>query len=248
MKKDYRNSILLIFILLLCILAIVFYYTSFEGFQDTTEGFQDTTPRVINSSIRVDNTCSDPKQTNVFDRFQYVQPSVSNSCTNYINYIQYSGFPFDVQTVCLPICDPLKGWYEYPSDRTYCVRSNCINTIDLSGQIKASWTNVCGPIAKQNYTLTSTLQSISSVSHTFNSQFRDVQSNYVNLYNTMYSYNCSLNPNNCTIRDIRFPALTSNYETLNTLRTNINSNANQLSNKIRPLKQVYNEFGCDLFI
>lgn len=243
MKKEYKNSILPIFIILLCILGIVFYYTSFEGFQN------DTTPRVINSQIRIDNTCSDPQQTNVFDRFTFVQPlSKDGNCDPYTNYIKYTGFPFDTQNVCLPKCDPDKGWYEYQFDRTYCVRSNCVNTLDLSGQIKASWTNVCGPIAKQNYTLTSTLQSISSVSQTFTSQFRNVQSNYVSLSNNMFSYNCSINPNNCSIRDTRFPALASNYQTLNMLTTNINYNAQDLSNKMAPLTRAYNSFGCDLFI
>ena len=240
MKKEIKHNILPIFIILLCLLGIIFYYTSMEGFEDTT-------PRVINSQIRIDNTCSDPKQTNIFDRFQFVQSlGKDGDCTPYTNYVIYDGFPFNTQKVCLPRCDPTKGWNEYPVDRTYCVRSNCMNTVDLSGQIKASWTNVCGPIAKQNYTLTSTLASISTVSHTFNSQFRDVQSNYVSLYNNLFSYNCA-NPEYCAIRDARFPALSNNYTTLNTLTTSINSYAQDLSNKMRPFQNIYNAFGCDLF-
>lgn len=246
MKKEHKNSILPIFIVLLCILAIVFYYT-------VKESFQDKTPRTINSAVRIDNTCSDPSQTNIFDRFNFVQPlgkdedGNDTDCDMYLNYIRYSEFPFNTKNVCLPKCDPTKGWYEYFQDRTYCVRSNCINTLDLSGQIKASWTNVCGPIAKQHFTLTSTLQSISTVSQTFNNQFRNVQSNYVTLYSDMYTFNCTTNPTYCAIRDTRFPALTNNYNTLNSLRANIDLNMTQLSNKMAPFQRIHDSFGCDLF-
>lgn len=242
MKKEYKNSILPILIILLCILAIIFYYTLIEGFQTTVP------PRVINSVIRINNTCSDPNQTNIFDRFTFAQPlTKEGNCTPYMNYIKYTGFPYNIRNICLPICDPAKGWYEYEADRTYCVRSNCINTLDLSGEIQASWSKVCAPIAKQNYTLTSTLQSISTVTQTFNAQFFDVQSNYVNLYNNLNSFNCLNNNEYCTIRNLRLPALTTEYQTLNTLKTNINQNAIDLSNKLTPFKTVYRGLGCDLF-
>jgi hypothetical protein len=242
MKKEYKNSIFPIFIILLLILGVIFYYTPVEGFQTPVP------PRVINSAIRINNTCSDPNQTNIFDRFKFVLPVTSeNNCTPYMNYVRYAGFPFDTKNVCLPECNPTKGWYEYIPDRTYCVRSNCINTLDLSGEIKASWTKVCAPIAKQNYTLTSTLASISTVTQTFNAQFTDVQSNYVNLYNNLNSYNCSLNTGYCTIRNTKLPALTAEYQTLNTIKTNINLNATDLSNKMAPFKTIYSAFGCDLF-
>ena len=125
-----------------------------------------------------------------------------------------------------------------------------MNTVDLSGQIKASWTNVCGPIAKQNYTLTSTLASISTVSQTFNTQFNDVQSNYVGLFNTLQSYNCAnpANSANCSVRNARLPAITDNYMTLNNLKNSINVNFIDLSNKMRPFDIIHRSFGCDLFI
>lgn len=250
MKKEYKNSILLILIILLCILGIIFYYRTIEGFQE------DTTPQVINSRIRIDNTCSDPKQTNVFDRFTFVQPigkdddGNDTDCSMYTNYTIYNGFPFDTNNVCLPICDPEKGWHEYLPDRTYCVRSNCMNTVDLSGQIKTSWTHVCGPIAKQHYTLTSTLASISTVSQTFNTQFNQVNSNYSGLFTTLQSYNCAnpANSANCLVRNTRLPAITDNYMTLNNLKNSINVNFIDLSNKMRPFNIVHRAFGCDLFI
>jgi hypothetical protein len=45
MKKEYKNSILPILIILLCILGIIFYYRTVEGFE------VDTTPQVINSTV-----------------------------------------------------------------------------------------------------------------------------------------------------------------------------------------------------
>ena len=246
MKKEYKNSILPILIILLCILGIIFYYTTMEGFEE------DTTPQVINSSIRIDSTCSDPKQTNIFDRFTFVQPVVKDddgnfTCDPYTNYVKYVGFPFEDKGVCLPICDPEKGWYEYLPDRTYCVRSNCMNTVDLSGQIKTSWTHVCGPIAKQHYTLTSTLASISTVSQTFNTQFNQVNSNYSGLITTLQNYNCSLDATKCTIRNARFPDIRNNYITLTNLKNSVNGTYIDLSNKLRPFDVVHRAFGCDLF-
>lgn len=248
-----KKIIIPIIIIVLLILVFSTYYT-YEGFQ------ADNTPRVRNSVIRVDNTCSDPKQTHIFDRFTFVQQLDKNGgCATYTNYVIYSNYPFNNYKVCLPRCDPTKGWNEHPFDKTYCTRADCINTLDLSGEIKNSWYYVCTPLAKQNHNLTSTLNSISSVTNTFNRQFNMAESNYNNLSSRKLAWrtaNCPGTsptvpfgiglPPECAILNLGVTPLANSYTTLRTLRDSINLNANQLSNKMTPLKNAYRSFGCDL--
>lgn len=248
-----KKIIIPIVIIILLILVFSIYYT-YEGFQ------ADNTPIVVNSPIRIDNTCSDPKQTNIFDRFTFVQQlDKDNGCGTYTNYVIYSNYPFNNYKVCLPRCDTSKGWREHSFDKTYCTRDTCINTLDLSDEIKKSWSYVCTPLAKQNYNLTSTLNSISSVTNTFNRQFNMAESNYNNLLSRGLDWrtaNCpGTSPTNpfgaglrpeCAILNLGVAPLMNSYTTLRTLRDSINSNANQLSNKMGPLKNTYRSFGCDL--
>jgi hypothetical protein len=254
-----KKIIIPIVIIILLILVFSIYYT-YEGFQ------ADNTPKVENSRIRIDNTCSDPNQTNIFDRFKFVLPlDKDDSCASYTNYVIYSNYPFNQYKVCVPICDGAKGWSIHPFDKTYCTRSDCVNTLDLSGEIKKSWSYVCTPLARQNYTLTSTLNSISSVTNAFNRQFNMAESNYFNLRSRRVDFvtaNCpGTSPTNpfpvtlsgqpppspyCSILNLGATPLANSYTTLRTLRDSINTNANQLSNKMGPFKNVYRSFGCDL--
>ena len=240
-KKSYFYTILIFVIVLLLIIYI-----------RNVEQFTDTTPIVVNTPIRANNTCSDPGQANLMDRFTYVKPvDGDNDCqTTYGDkYIRYSNHPYTIHNVCLPICENEKGWAIYPADNTYCIRNDnyCKNTIDLSGSIKDSWGKVCSGIYQNHYKLTSTINSISTVSGTFNNQKNVIQNNYNNLSNHLYSYNCLTNSNICFMASNRFPQIANNFNTINSNISNINYYYNDLSNKIRPFNTIYNDFNCDTY-
>ena len=231
---------LYVIITLLVVLLMILFYTVYY------EGYENPKPITEDSPTRVNFTCSDTDQTNVFDRFNYFQIADSNNrcITNYTKLNNY----FGLSNICLPNCP--SGFTLSPVDNTLCVANSCHNSADLSQNILGSWYNTCSVMYKQQYKLTSTITSISNVTKSFNNQFRTIKTEYDGLNMTVNSINCSLPANSakCAIRDRHMNDIGSNYNNLLDITSNINYNYNYLSNRKNSYDSVYYDLLCDRYI
>jgi hypothetical protein len=164
----------LIITLLVVLLIILFYNVYYENFEDLPK------PITQNSPVRVDFSCPDGDQKNIFDRFDYVQTASSNLCPS--DYTKINNY-FGLSNICLPNCP--SGYTLSAVDNTLCVANICHNTADLSANILGSWYNTCSVIYKNQYNLTSTIASISTVTRNFNDQSRTINNEYTDLFMTL---------------------------------------------------------------
>jgi hypothetical protein len=232
---------LYVIITLLVILLIILFYNVYnESFSDLPK------PVTENTRVRVDFTCPSSDQKNIFDRFDFVQKANSNGvCIS--NYTKINNY-FGLTNLCLPNCPP--GYSISSQDNTLCIANVCYNTKDLSENILNSWRNTCSVLYKNEFRLTSTIASISTVTNSFNDQFRTINSNYTDLNNRLNSFNCSgaANSAKCAIRDRHMRDIGSNYTNLNDLTQDINYNYNYLSNRKNAYNRVYYDLLCDRYI
>ena len=267
-------------ILVLCILLL--FSTSYEGFVTcgtgqvlNIEGVCVYPVKVKNSKIRQNNTCSDPRQQNVIDRFDGAVLSDENRPENVGAPCTYEskkkGIPSDyivnaldprsaaaanyevipayygMTNLCLPKCDTKKGYTKSPNDDSLCVSSECQNTADLSSNILDSWRQVCGPFTKTEHNLTSTINSISNVTDTLRKQFSIISSNVNKLSNGMYSY-IGTNNDYKGARGNRFPNILSNYNTLNNAYSNTNIEYESIQEQKSYFDTLYNDkYYCDRY-
>ena len=239
----------MLFLVLAIIICIYLIYNKvYEGFDDTP-----SVPLTYPSPIRQDNTCSDSDQTYLLDRFDYTVPYIPGTSTcPTINGITYVSCNYFGQSNCIVPCIAADGWITYSNDRSLCIRTDglCKGTADLSQNIQESWAKNCSVIYKQYWNLNSTIKSISSVTGTINDQFIFIDSNIKYLSNGVYSnYDCRnpANSNKCYIRDLRYPDILSNYNTLQSIRNVVNSNYINLSNKQNAFSNIYSSFSCDKY-
>lgn len=233
-------KIYVIIALLVVLLIILFYKVYNESFVDLPK------PVVTNTPVRVDFTCPSSDQKNIFDRFDNAVKAVSNVCP--FNYTKINNY-FGLSNLCLPNCP--RGYTISSNDNTLCIANVCYNTVDLSENILNSWRNTCSVLYQNQYRFTSTLASISTVTNSFNDQFRTINNNYTDLNTTLNRLNCSASPNNqakCAIRDRHMRDISSNYTILNSLTQDINYNYNYLSNRKNVYDRVYYDLLCDRYI
>uniref|UniRef100_A0A6C0DA44 Uncharacterized protein n=1 Tax=viral metagenome TaxID=1070528 RepID=A0A6C0DA44_9ZZZZ len=229
---------LYVIITLLVILLIILFYNVYnESFANLPK------PVTVNTPVRVDFTCPSSDQKNIFDRFDYATKSISNICPS--NYTKINNY-FGISNLCLPNCP--SGYTVSSNDITLCIANVCYNTPDLSENILNSWRNTCSVIYKNQYSLASTIASISTVSRSFNNQFTIVNSQYTDLNTTLSGFNCSINPAKCQIRDRHMRDIGSNYTILNSLTQDINSNYIYLSNRKNVYDRIYYDLLCDRYI
>lgn len=224
-------------------------------------------PITINSPLRVDNTCSDPNQSVVYDRFAgavyadmtKTDNQVANGGTpcsyenkqnlkTSLSNIQYDLLPSPYMGIsninlCLPKCTSFKGYTQSPDDFTLCLGDTCHNTPDLSNNILDSWYQVCGPLTKTELMYRSTLNSVSSITSTMNAATFFASSNINTLSNKIYS-----SSKNTNIRDIFFPPILSNYTSLLNLTNTIDSNYNLLQTDKNMFDTNYYSLLCDRYI
>ena len=219
-------------------------------------------PITINSPLRIDNTCSDPNQTAVYDRFAgAVYADMTKTLNNVANggtpcsyentlnsNIQYDLLPNPYMGIsninlCLPKCTTFKGYIQSPNDFTLCLGSTCHNTPDLSNNILDSWYQVCGPLTKTELMYTSTLNSISSITSTMNAATFMATSNINVLSNKIYS-----SSKNTNVRDIFYPPILSNQTSLYNLTASIDSNYNLLQTDKNMFDSNYYSLLCDRYI
>ena len=239
----YTLFLILSIIILICIIVNNIY----EGFE--------VSPITKPTPVRQDNTCSDPGQKNLLDRFDYTMPYDSNGncpAVKGLTNVFYQSCNYYGQSNCIIPCVSADGWTTYSNDNSLCVRNDnlCKATTDLSQNIQESWAKNCGVIYKQYWNLNSTIKSISSVTGTINDQFVYIDSNINYLSNGVYSnYDCTnpANSNKCYIRDLRYPTILSNYHTLQTIHNTVNSSYIDLSNKQRLFSNIYSSFSCDKY-
>ena len=226
--------------LLVILLIILFYNVYNESFTDLPK------PVTGDSPVRVDFSCADSDQQNVFDRFNYAQDAKSNGiCPS--NYTKLANY-FGLTNLCLPNCPP--GYTISPVDNTLCIANSCRNSADLSYNIIDSWNRTCSVIYQQQYRLTSTLASISTVTDSFRKQSGSVKSTYNDLNNSLQGIDCSLpgNPHKCIIRNRHMSNIDSTYNTLMNITSNINYNYNYLSNRKSSYDSVYYDLLCDRYM
>lgn len=223
--------------LIVVLLLILFYNVYYEEFSDLPK------PVTTDSPVRSDFSCADSDQKNIFDRFDYVKnKKLDGSCpSDYVGIDNY----FGLSNLCLPNCP--SGYTLSPVDNTLCIANVCHNSPDLSGNIRGSWFNTCSVIYKQQYNLTSTIASISTVTRNFKDQFNSVNFSYGDLRTSLNNYNCSQDPAKCAIRDRNMNNITSNYTNLYNLTSNISYNYNYLSNRKAAYDKVYYDLLCDRY-
>ena len=249
---------LLFLILGIVILIYIIFNNVYEGFQEEEEEEEEEeeliVPLVKPSPVRQDNTCSDPDQKSILDRFDYTVPFEPSGICPEVKGVaagtRYERCNYNGQSNCIVPCIREDGWTTYSNDPSLCVRIDgyCKGTADLSNNIYDSWSRNCSVIYKQYWNLTSTIRSISSVTGTINEQFVFVDSNMNYLSNGVYSnYDCLANSNKCAIRDLRYPAILSNYVTLNSIKNVVNRNYIDLSNKHALFSNIYSSFSCDQY-
>jgi len=222
---------LIILGLLLLFFIILISYEIYEGFSNQ--------PLPSPTSVRANNTCSDPEMTYMYDNYDYATPWSSNGCPSNTFSNNYFGTPY-----CLPQC--VSGYTPYANDNTYCVNTSnvCILSSDLNSTIQTSWTQVCGPLYRTNVNIMSTLGSISTVVNTIDSQFIMAQSNYLTLSNYVDNYTGGL-PIQTSLRSQIFDTIIkSNYSDLINLKSNVDSNFIAMSNKKDRFNYIFNAFDC----
>lgn len=226
--------------LLVVLLIILFYNVYNESFIDLPKPVTQNTP------VRVDFTCPSSDQKNIFDRFEYARKTISNVCP--ADYTKQPNY-FGLSNICLPNCP--SGYSESSVDRTLCVANVCYNTPDLSENIISSWKNTCSIIYQNQFRLTSTIASISTVTRSLNDQFKIVDSQYTDLNGTLSGFDCAASTNNrakCGIRDRHMRDIGSNYTNLNSITFDVNSNYIYLSNRKNAYDNVYYDFLCDRYV
>lgn len=235
--------------LLVILLIILFYKIYHESFTNNLyyENFTSLPkPITADSPVRVDFSCADSDQKNIFDRFDYVQDAKSNgACPS--NYTKLANY-FGLTNVCLPNCPP--GYTVSPVDNTLCIANSCHNSPDLSYNIIGSWNKTCSVLYQQQYRLTSTLASISTVTDSFRKQTNIVNTEYNDLNNTLEG-NCSLpwaNTSKCQIGERNMVKIRNNYNTIMDITSNINFNYNYLKNRKTSYDSVYYDLLCDRYI
>ena len=212
-------------------------------------------PNVItaNAPVRNDNTCSDGRQTYTFDRFaRAVYADMSKpvnikygACTyessnNNVKYNLLSNY-FDTTNLCLEACP--SNFSLSPTDNTLCIANSCLNTTDLSYNIIDSWRQVCGPLYKTQLQFTSTLNSVSSVTGSLNIQYQTASNDVGLLSNGMYVSGAP----NASIRDLRFPAIQSNYMNMANIISDTNKNYKSLNATKSNFDSYYYSFLCDRY-
>jgi hypothetical protein len=263
-----RNWILGIILFLLVIGIFYLWNTqealNNEGFSDCADGLikndqSNCVPHIApaNAPLRIDNTCPDPNQSSVYDRFaqgvwadmsqpmnkdkgacKYEQQTAPSGIT-YSNYT-YKGNP----NVCLPDCP--SNYLPSSNDFTLCIAQACYNTEDLSSNILASWRQNCGPMYKTQLDFTSTLRSVSTVTGAINNQFAIASNNINYLSNGAYSVNV-IDASNKLNRDNDFPNILSNYYNIQTLTNQTNAKYNALLASKSNFDINYYAFQCDLY-
>ena len=210
---------------------------------------------VTNSPVRNDNTCSDKKQRNMYDRFDdaiwadMTRVNTSNTACAYES--SNSGLHYDITTymdnsnLCLPKCP--SNYTVYDKDITMCIATSCMNTPDLSSNILNSWRQVCGPLYKTQLDFTSTLQSVSSVTGTLNEQYGTATINVQTLSNNMFMTSNTASDASKQVRTTQWTPILSNYYTLHDSVNVANSNyAGMLSTKSE-FGTYYSSFLCDRY-
>jgi hypothetical protein len=226
---------LLLLGILLLFFIILITYEIYEGFQQ---------PKAAATSIRQNNTCSDPEMEYIYDRFDkaFVKNPEKACDTGFTSY-DYFGI-----TYCMPTCKT--GYVPFSNDTSFCVRTDgkCSLSRDLSNTIEGNWAQVCGPLYKTNVNLLSTMGSISTVISTINSQYTTLDSNYLSFSNIINTYSGN-ESNRLMLRDNVFnTVVTSNYLDLTNLKDSIQSNFNMMSNKKDRFNLIYNSFDCATYM
>lgn len=228
MKYLLLGAILLFFLLLI--------YQSYEF-----EHFQDLGPIELSLPTRTDGTCSDPNMMNMYDRFHYVAgydktAYPDTGCPD--NYVRYT---FEGNSnLCLPNCP--SNYSIYPSDPTYCVTNYCYIAGDLSGNIRETWNETCGPMFRTNLTLNSTLAGISSVVSTINFQYNELTSNFTPFSHTVTTYSGDTNKQGMI--NTYYPNIVSNYTDIYSYQNIIQSNYLNLQSGVKPFFSYYNTLNC----
>lgn len=212
-----------------------------------------------NAQLRIDNSCPDPNQSSVYDRFtqgvwaDMSQPMNQGATSNICKYEQqsaptgiiYSNYTYKGNpNVCLPDCP--SNFIPSPNDFTLCIAQACYNTEDLSSNIIASWRQNCGPMYKTQLDFTSTLRSVSTVTASINNQFAIASNNMNYLSNGAYSVNV-IDASNKLFRDSDFPNILLNYNTLQNLTNLTNTKYNNLLSSKSNFDANYYAFKCDLY-
>ena len=233
------SKYLLLGIIFLFFLILILYDIYKEGFSN---------PTVINTPLRADKTCSDPKMMNRIDRFHYVTNydpihGCGGNGEAYPTYRQYNYF--GNSNICLPNCPDM---YKLdPNDHTYCVATNdlCYLTPDLSSNILNNWSKVCGPLYKFNDNINSTIGSISSVVSTINVQYK-LLTPVMNGPNNFLTLLSNGSPDDTLNRFSTnfYPGIVSNYNDIYSYQAIINSNYIELNNKKNNFDIMYNSFNC----
>ena len=209
-----------------------------------------------NGPLRIDNTCPDPDQSSVYDRFAqgvWADMTQSKNKDNVCSYeqqtaptnITYKPYVYKGNSnVCLPDC-PL-NFIPYVNDFTLCIAQECYNTIDLSSNILTSWRQNCGPMYKTQINFTSTLNSVSSVTASINNQFLLAQSNINTLSNGIYATTMN-DVSNVSSRNKFYPNIISNYYNIQNLKSQTNQKYNSMLATKSNFDSNYYTFQCDLY-
>jgi hypothetical protein len=148
--------------------------------------------------------------------------------------------------VCLPPCPSNYTVSSY--DATICIRndSNCVYTYDLSANIQNNWFKTCAALYKENTSLISTIQSISSVVSTFSIQSSTVQSNYTLLNSQLGGYTTP--GYKFTHRNNDFSNITNDYTSLFNIQRNISDKYNILLTDKLKFDTLFNNLGCSNYM
>jgi len=148
--------------------------------------------------------------------------------------------------VCLPVCP--SNYTKSPQDETICIRndSNCVYTYDLSANIQNNWFKTCAALYKENTSLISTIQSISSVVSTFSIQSSTVQSNYTLLNSQLGGYTTSGTKRTHYLND--FSNITNDYTSLFNIQRNISDKYNILLTDKLKFDTLFNNLGCSNYM
>jgi hypothetical protein len=224
------RKLLLLGIILLFFIILITY--------EIVEGFAQ--PKAVSTSVRENNTCSDPDMEYIYDRFDRATiKDPTKACDTGFSTSNYFGL-----TYCLPNCRT--GYTPFSNDTSFCIRTDgkCSLSKDLSNTIETNWAQVCGPLYKTNINLLSTMGSISTVISTINNQYTTVNTNYLSFSNLINSYSGSDSTRLMLRNNVFNTVVTSNYLDLTNLRENINSNFIMMSNKKDRFNLIYNSFDC----
>jgi len=219
--------------------------------------------------IRENATCSDSNQYYMYDRFSkavfadMTKPlNKTKGACSYESTLSTLGPYKDaydqgyvlsnwngIENLCIAKCP--YGFKPYDKDDTLCIADKdnykCKNTPDLSSNILQSWEQVCGPFMRTELILNSTLNSISNVTSTLNSQYSLSYLNMTNLSNNIFSYTGPNRDNNITNRTTYFPKILDNYYNLSSITLSTNNNYVTLSTSKDVFDKLYFKMNCDTY-